>query len=105
MRPDQFTMWLRGSLDAVGEGNPIPAEVARVIYDRLTEVVSQQVAEKLKSTWEETARRAEFQLQAERMKMDYELALRKMAYPTYGATSGIYTTSAATGVSDTSITF
>lgn len=88
MRPDQFTMWLRGSLDAVGEGNPIPAEVARVIYDRLTEVVSQQVAEKLKGICEETARQAELQLRMERLKMDYEFALKKNAM--YGSTSGAY---------------
>lgn len=102
MRPDQFTMWLRGSLDAVGEGNPIPAEVARVIYDRLTEVVSQQVAEKLKSTWEETARQAELQLQAEKMKLDYDLALRQA---TYGSSSGTYSKPVSGTATTGTITF
>lgn len=48
MRPDQFTMWLRGVLDAVGEGEGIPAETAKKVYDTLTEVVAGQVADRFR---------------------------------------------------------
>ena len=44
MAPEQFTMWLRGAFDTVGEGQAIPADVARMIHERLTNVVAGQVA-------------------------------------------------------------
>ena len=90
MRPDQFTMWLRGSLDAVGEGKPIPADVAQVIYAKLTEVVAQQVANRLAEKEDADAfelRQAELQLQQQKIQYDYEIALRQMRHApstTYG---------------------
>lgn len=84
MRPDQFTMWLRGSLDAVGEGKPIPADVAQVIYAKLTEVVAQQVANRLAEKEDADAfelRQAELQLQQQKIQYDYEIALRKLQAP------------------------
>lgn len=50
MKPDQFTMWLRGALDSVGEGEAIPAKLAGLIHEKLTEVVGQQVAERMRET-------------------------------------------------------
>lgn len=49
MSPEQFSMWLRGAFDAVGEGQAIPADVAARIHDRLTDVVAGQVAKVMKS--------------------------------------------------------
>lgn len=50
MKPDQFTMWLRGALDSVGEGEAIPAKLAGLIHEKLTEVVGQQVADRMRET-------------------------------------------------------
>lgn len=50
MKPDQFTMWLRGALDSVGEGEAIPAKLAGLIHEKLTEVVGQQVADRMRES-------------------------------------------------------
>lgn len=52
MRPEQFTMWLRGVLEAVGEGNPVPSDVSQRVYDQLTEVVAGQVADRIEESWD-----------------------------------------------------
>ena len=53
MRPEQFTMWLRGVMDGYGEGVALPAEVAAKVYAQLSEVVSGQVADRLADAWRE----------------------------------------------------
>ena len=47
MRPEQFTMWLRGVLDTNGEGEAISASLSSRIYNQLSEVVGGQVADRL----------------------------------------------------------
>lgn len=49
MAPDQFVMWLRGVLDAVGEGEAIPAATVKKVNDQLTDAVGGLVAARMRS--------------------------------------------------------
>lgn len=96
MAPEDFTMWLRGVLDLIGEGEPIPADVAQTLYTKLSEVVAGQVANRLLEQEKDKPNaldEARIQMEQLRIQYEYEIALRKIeaqklqAMPvTYGTT-------------------
>jgi hypothetical protein len=92
MVPEDFTMWLRGVLDSVGEGNPIPAEVAQTLYSKLSEVVAGQVANRLlkaDAPDELEMKQHEMMLAQQRLQMEWELKraeLERRYPPTYTTT-------------------
>lgn len=101
MAPEDFTMWLRGVLDSVGEGKPIPAEVAQTLYAKLSEVVAGQVANRLLAADQPPSQFEQMKLALEQAKIqhEYEIARRKLemerewAKPlpvTYGTGTGTY---------------
>lgn len=101
MAPEDFTMWLRGVLDLVGEGEPIPAEVAQTLYTKLSEVVAGQVANRLlkaDAPDELEIKQRQLQLEHQRMLMEFELKRAEMERGlalgpvpvTYGSSASTY---------------
>lgn len=79
MAPGDFTMWLRGVLDSVGEGKPIPADVAQTLYSKLSEVVAGQVANRLlkEDTTEADLQVKQYRLALEQQRMQMEMELKR----------------------------
>lgn len=102
-------MWLRGVLDSVGEGKPIPADVAQTLYTKLSEVVAGQVANRLLEQEAKpgltAAEQMRIQMEQMRMQQEYEIAIRKLEAQkwsrgpsvTYGDSTGTFSGLKAVG--------